>query len=111
MDPYRSRYLAGNVLTIEKFIQEILTKITNFALDHYIVLNINNYPKETKENLEYGQLGILIVFAGNYLFIVQDAAQSVHGKNGQLILYPFVVYYKAATENIEFVSIRSFGIS
>ena len=51
--------------TIEKFIQEIVIKIANLSPHHYIAKNQINYLKETKENVEFGELAVLMDFAEN----------------------------------------------
>ena len=48
----------------------------------------------TKQDLKPGELIILMDFAENYSFIVQDAVQGFHWENSQATLHPFVIYYK-----------------
>ena len=49
--------------TIEEFIQEIVIKIVNVSPHQYIAKHQINYRKETKENLEFGKLAVLMDFA------------------------------------------------
>ena len=37
---------------------------------------------------------IILDFAENYTFMVQDAIQSFHWNNTQATIHPFVIYYK-----------------
>ena len=46
-----------------------------------------------KENLNFGKPVIVIDFAENYSFLVQDAAQGFHWNNSQATIHPFVIYY------------------
>ena len=46
-----------------------------------------------KENLNFGMLVIVLDFAENYSFLVQDAAQGFHWNNLQAKIHPFVIYY------------------
>ena len=41
---------------------------------------------------------IVLDFAENYSFVVQDEVQGFHWNNTQATLHPFVIYYKSAGE-------------
>lgn len=81
-------------LPMEDFIEELASKISNLSSHHYIAKHQSCYLKSLKENLTVGELVILMDFAENYSFIVQDATQGFHWENSQATLHPFVVYYK-----------------
>ena len=57
-------------LTVEDFIEELIVRIS--------------YLKLLKGNLKSGELLILMDFAENYSFIVQDAIQGFHWENSRL---------------------------
>ena len=46
-----------------------------------------------REKLNFGKSVIMLDFAENYSFLVQDAAQGFHWNNAQATIHPFVIYY------------------
>ena len=86
--------LDSKQLSTEDFIEELVSKISNLSGHHYVAKHQSCYLKSLKENLKPGELAILMDFAENYSFIVQDAVQGFHWENSQATLHPFVVYYK-----------------
>ncbi len=88
---------------MEEFITELEMKISDLSCHHYIAKHQSNHLKQTKALLKPGELVILMDFAENYLFIVQDAVQGFHWDNSQATLHPFVVYYRG-TDNIQNMS-------
>lgn len=82
-------------LTTEDFIEELTKKISNLSSHHYIAKHQSQHLKSTKENLKPGEFVVLMDFAENYSFVVQDAVQGFHWENSQATLHPFVVYYKS----------------
>lgn len=85
-------------LPAEDFIVELTSKIWNLSIHHYIAKHQSGHLKTIKENLKNGELVILMDFAENYSFIVQDAVQGFHWDNSQATLHPFVVYHKVEDE-------------
>ena len=59
-----------------------------------------NFLKETKTNFKFGECVIVLEFAENYPFLVQDAAQGFHWNNSQATTHPFVIYYANAASDI-----------
>ena len=47
-----------------------------------------------KENLKFGESVIVLDFAENYSFLVQDAAQGFHWNNSQETIHTFAIYYE-----------------
>lgn len=85
-------------LSIEDYITELSSKVWSLSTHHYIAKQQSQYLKTLKENLPYNELVILMDFAENYSFVVQDAVQGFHWENSQATLHPFVVYYKKNEE-------------
>ena len=56
--------------------------------------NQKNYLKNLKENLKPNEAIIILDFAENCSFVVQDAVQGYHWNNSQATLHPFAVYYR-----------------
>ena len=60
--------------------------------------------KITKENLSGNELIILLDFAENYSFVVQDAAQGFRWENSQATLHPFVEYFRSSNGDLKHTS-------
>ena len=61
--------------------------------------------KMAKENLSENELIILLDFAENYSFVVQDAVQGFHRENSQATLHPFVAYFRSSNGVLKHTSI------
>ena len=73
---------------------DILTnKIFELCHHHFTKVQQATYLKETKVMLDNETCIILIDFAENYSFLVQDAIQSFCWQNQQATLHPFAVYH------------------
>ena len=48
---------------------------------------------------------LLLDFAENYSFVVQDAVQGFHWGNSQATLHPFVAYFRSSNEDLKDTSI------
>ena len=60
------------------------------------------YFKERKQSLKEGEAVLVLDFAENYSFVVQDAAQGFHWNNSQATIHPFVFYYyDRATQSVK----------
>lgn len=79
---------------IEDFAEELVSKISVLSAHHFIAKHQSKHLKQIKEELKPGELIILMDFAENYAFVVQDAAQGFHWENSQATLHPFVIYFK-----------------
>lgn len=77
----------------EDFIEELTSKIYGLTSHHFISKHQSSYLKQLKENLKNSDIIILMDFAENYSFVVQDAVQGFHWENSQASLHPFVVYF------------------
>ena len=71
---------------------QMLYKLTEH---HFIAKNQNQYLKSLKASLKPNECIIILDFAENFSFVVQDAAQAFHWNNTQATIYPFVVYHKS----------------
>lgn len=84
--------LISNQLSVEEFVKDVSAKLTNLSVHHYIAKHQANYLKRLKENLQEDKLVILMDFAENYSFMMQDEIQGFHWDNSQATLHPFAVY-------------------
>ena len=62
--------------------------------------NNSKFFKETKANLKLGECVIVLDFAENCSFLVQDAAQGFHWNNSHAVIQPFVIYYANVASDI-----------
>ena len=56
-------------------------------------LKVSYFLKELKNDLSTNHALVLLDFAENYSFVVQDEAQSFHWNNMQCSIHPAVIYY------------------
>ena len=66
---------------------------------HFIKDSQASYLRDSKENLDNKTCIILMDFAENYSFIIQDAMQGFYWQNSQAMLHPFAVYYRDLSTN------------
>jgi len=65
---------------------------------HFIAKAQASYLRTIKKNLEGDQAVIMLDFAENCSFVVQDAVHGFHWNNAQATLHPFLIYCKSAGE-------------
>ena len=73
-------------------LSDMLYKLTEH---HFIAKNQNQYLKGLKASLKPNECIIILDFADNFSFVVQEAAPALHWNNTQATIYPFVVYHKS----------------
>ena len=81
-------------LHVDEFIDEVCSQIDTLCQHHFIAKSQSAYLQHVKTSLKPGHALILLDFAENYSFLVQDAIQGFHWNNSQATLHPFVVYQK-----------------
>lgn len=91
-------------LPLEEFSLELCEKVTSLTSHHFIAKHQSNYLKSSKESLTESKLIILLDFAENYSFVVQDAVQGFHWENSQATVHPIVVYCKTSDQEITSLS-------
>ena len=69
--------------TVEEFIAKIVDDVYEVCPHHFIAKVQANHLKMAKENLSKNELIILLDFAENYSFVVQDAVQGFHWEKGK----------------------------
>ena len=85
-------------LPVIEFIETACESVNNLRHHHFISKAQSTFLRSTKETLLPGTVIILMDFAENYSFVVQDAVQGQHWNNKQATLHPFTVYYKEGQE-------------
>ena len=79
---------------MHEFVQLFAAAINKLKRHSYIAKAQSAYLKQHKENLKPNYAIVLLDFAKNYSFIIQDKAQSYHWNNSQCSLHPALIYYK-----------------
>ena len=87
--------------TVNYFIETLTEKIFGLCHHHYIKVQQSSYLKAEKAVLQKETCIILMDFAENYIFLVQDAVQGFYWQNNQATLHPFAVYYKDQNDEIK----------
>ena len=93
--------LVNHYSTVEEFITKIVVDVFEVCLHHFIAKAQANHLKIAKENLSENELIILLNFAENYSFAVEDSVQEFHCKNSQATLHPFVTYFRSSNGDLK----------
>ena len=91
--------LITNQTTVSEFIDTATNMIYDLCHHHFIKEAQSRYLRESKEKLATDTVLILMDFAENYSFILQDAIQGFYWQNNQATLHPFAVYHKDLVSN------------
>ena len=85
-------------LEVDDFIEKYIEKILKLKSHHYINKAQSGFLKKQKEELNEDTAIILMDFAENYSFKIQDAIQANHWDYSQATLHPFAIYIKKDDE-------------
>lgn len=94
--------------TVEEYISSLSGKISKLTRHHYISKAQSSFLRRLKENLLANEVIILMDFAENYSFLIQDEVQGYHWENSQCTVHPFVIYRTAICDGEEKVVPQSF---
>ena len=83
----------------EDFINKLSAMIFDLTEHHFIAKRQSSFFKEKKFSLKGNEAVIVLDFAENYSFVVQDCAQGYHWNNAQATIHPFVMYFKCPETN------------
>ena len=81
---------------LHEFIDVVCSSFDHLRHHHFIMKAQASFLRSLKDGLAPDTAIILLDFAENYSFIVQDAVQGHHWDNSQATLHPFAVYYQDA---------------
>ena len=87
--------LSEHVASVSDYVDTLVAKVDKLAAHHFISKHQSSYLRELKENISDHECIMLLDFAENYSFMVQDAAQGFHWDHSQCTLHPFAVYYRS----------------
>ena len=79
---------------VDEFIELLVYHIDNLSKHSFIAKSQPRYLKVRKEEIDEETCIILLDFAENYHFIVQDEVQGYHWNKDQCTLHPVVICYK-----------------
>jgi hypothetical protein len=85
--------LVSLTVSTHEFIQLASDALDGLRQHHFIAKAQSSYLTKLKEDLSPDEAIVLLDFAENYSFIIQDAVQGHHWDNSQATLHPFVIYY------------------
>ena len=88
-------------MPVSDFIETLADKCDKLTTHHFVSKHQSAYLSSLKESISTDEAIIILDFAENYSFIVQDAAQGFHWDNSQATLHPFVAYYKSPESNTQ----------
>ena len=90
--------LVSLTVSIEEFICTATDMFDSLRQHHFTAKAQSGYISSLKESLSQEEAIVLLDFAENYSFIVQDAVQGYHWNNSQATLHPLVVYFRTEEE-------------
>ena len=96
--------LASHHSTVEAFISKTIDDVCELCPHHFISKAQANHLSVAEENLLQNEVIILLDFAKNYSFVVQDVVQGFHNENSQATLHPFVLYFKSPDGHLTHLS-------
>ena len=86
-------------LPVLESIQLLINKLEDLASHYYISHAQSTYLKNRKQEINQQTALILMDFAENYAFHVQDEARDYHWTHQNCTVHPVVCYYKSADNN------------
>lgn len=76
------------------FVDDFCDKLVGLLPHNFIAKEQSAYLRALKESITDNEFIVIVDFAENYAFIVQDAAPGFHWNNDQATVYTVVIYYK-----------------
>ena len=80
--------------TPDQFVDECVKQIQILTKHSFTAKSQGKYLKQCKENNDYDKALVLLDFAENYQFIIQNEVQSYHWCKNYCTIHPIVVYMK-----------------
>ena len=97
--------LVAHTASVQEYIAYVVQAIDQLTGHSFIAKCQSTYLKDSKENLNSTTCIILMDFAENYKYVIQDEIQSFHWNNQQCTLHPVVIYYRGPTNDIKVLSL------
>ena len=83
--------LNSHTSDIDDFIELLVYNVDNLTTHSFIAKSQAQYLKKRKEDLNESECIILLDFAENYHYVVQDEIQGYHWNKDQCTLHPVVI--------------------
>ena len=99
------RTIMNKLTSVDKYITLLANKVFALCEHHFIAKAQSDYLRTQKENLQHNEAIIVLDFAENCSFAIQDAVPGFNWENSQSTLHPLVVYYASPNNILEFLSI------
>ena len=80
-------------ISLQEFIDAICDAIDSLRQHHFVAKSQSSYLHTLKKNLPQDTAIVLLDFAENYSFLIQDAIQCFYWDNSQATLHPFAIYH------------------
>ena len=86
--------LHTSTASVEEFIENLVYSIDSLTTHSFIARSQSQFLKSRKEAIDNTTAIVLVDFAENYHYIVQDEIQGYHWNKDQCTIHPVVIYYK-----------------
>ncbi|XP_071948717.1 uncharacterized protein [Antedon mediterranea] len=83
---------------LQEFLEMVCNSFDKLRQHHFVAKSQVAYLRSLKENIQNDTAIVLLDFAENYSFLIQDAIQGFYWENSQATLHPFVIYYREEGE-------------
>ncbi|KAI4473734.1 hypothetical protein M0804_015206 [Polistes exclamans] len=87
------------------FVDDFCEKLVALLPHNFIAKEQAAYLRALKEFITENEFIVIVDFAENYAFVVQDAAQEFHWNNDQATVYTVVIYYKVDNQLTHQISV------
>jgi hypothetical protein len=79
---------------LSEFLNTVCEAVDGLRCHHFVAKSQSSYLLDLKESIPSNMVIVLLDFAENYSFLIQDAVQGHHWDNSQVTLHRFAVYYR-----------------
>ena len=79
---------------VQKFVFVVINSLEKLTMHSYIAKSQSSYLRHQKNNIASHTVILLVDFAENFAFTVQDEIQSYHWNSSQATLHPVCMYYR-----------------
>ena len=83
---------------VDEFVDHLVYSVDNLTTHSFVAKSQAQYLKKRKKELKENECIILLDFAENYHYMVQDEIQGYHWNKDQCTLHPVVIYYRVGNE-------------
>ena len=92
--------LITHTATVAEYVEMLVESTDHLTSHSYIAKSEGRFLRKCKAELVKSDCLVVLDFAENFKFVVQDEVQSYHWNNQQCTLHPVVLYYKNEQEDL-----------